>query len=75
MKHKVFLSIAMVICGMMTIFAQTNNKISYQAVVRDANNNLVANKPLTVQVTVSDGQTAYTETHSVQTNAKCVHQR
>lgn len=52
----------------MTIFAQTNDRISYQAVVRDANNNLVVNKTLTVNVTVSDGITVYTETHTVTSN-------
>ena len=39
---KTLLLIACVLCCAMTTFAQ-NNKISYQAVVRDAQNRLVAN--------------------------------
>ena len=69
MKKSILLTIAAVLCSVMTIFAQTNNKISYQAVVRDANNNLVANTPLTVQVTLTDANNnAYSERHSVTSN-------
>ncbi len=37
-------------------------KISYQAVVRDANNRLVTNTPVTVDVTITYGSNTYTET-------------
>ncbi len=68
---KTLLLIAMMLCCATTIFAQ-NNRISYQAVVRDTANRLVANKTVTVTVNIfnGDAQTAaYTETHTnVQTN-------
>jgi len=67
---KLLLLVAIMLCCAMTMFAQ-NNKISYQAVVRDTANRLVANK--TVEVTVSifngDAQTAaYSETQTTTTN-------
>lgn len=71
---KILLLIATVLCCATTIFAQ-NNKISYQAVVRDTENKLVANKTVEVTVNIYIGpETAtsdavYTETHeNVQTN-------
>ena len=57
---KAFLLMVMV-AFFFTVFAQTP-KISYQAVVRDANNRLVANTEVTVDVTVSYGSHTYTET-------------
>ena len=54
----------------MTIFAQ-NNKISYQAVVRDTENKLVANKDVQVTVNIYNGDAttaAYTETQRATTN-------
>lgn len=68
---KLLLLVAIMLCCAMTMFAQ-NNKISYQAVVRNSENQLVANKTVTVTVEIfnGDAQTAaYTETHTnVQTN-------
>lgn len=68
---KTLLLIALVLCCAMTMFAQ-NNKISYQAVVRDTENRLVANKDVTVTVKIFDGdaqQPAYTQTYeNVHTN-------
>ena len=68
---KTLLLIALVLCCATTIFAQ-NNKISYQAVVRDTENKLVANKDVTVTVKIFDGdvqQPAYTQTYEdVHTN-------
>ena len=67
------LLIAMMLCCAMTIFAQ-NDKISYQAVVRDTENKLVANKTVEVTVNIYNGpETAtsdavYTETQTVTTN-------
>ncbi|MBO4660180.1 MAG: hypothetical protein J5610_01810, partial [Prevotella sp.] len=69
MKQRILLIIAAVLCCVMTVFAQNNDRISYQAVVRDAHNNLVVNQELTVQVTVNDGQNTYMETHTVTSNA------
>jgi predicted nucleic acid-binding Zn-ribbon protein len=54
----------------MTMFAQ-NDKISYQAVVRDTANRLVANKSVQVTVNIYNGTAttaAYTETQTVTTN-------
>ena len=69
---KTLLLIATVLCCAMTMFAQNNNKISYQAVVRDTENKLVANKNVTVTVKIFDGdaqQPAYTQTYeNVHTN-------
>ncbi len=69
---KTLLLIATVLCCAMTMFAQNNNKISYQAVVRDTENRLVANKDVTVTVKIFDGdaqQPAYTQTYeNVHTN-------
>ncbi len=43
--------------------------LSYQAVVRDADNNLVPNTAVSVTISVKNGETAvYTETHEVTTN-------
>lgn len=67
---KTLLLIATVLCCAMTMFAQ-NNKISYQAVVRDAQNRLVANKTVTVTVNIYNGTettAAYTETQTATTN-------
>ena len=68
---KLLLLVAIMLCCAMSILAQ-NNKISYQAVVRDTANRLVANKTVTVTVEIFNGTettAAYTETHTnVQTN-------
>ena len=46
-----------------------NNRISYQAVVRDSTNHLVVNTPLTIQVKLTDSlYHTYSETHSVTSN-------
>lgn len=70
MKKILFL-VAIMLCCATAIFAQ-NNKISYQAVVRDTENRLVANKTVTVTVNVFNGDATtatYSETHTnVQTN-------
>ncbi len=58
------------LCCAMSIFAQ-NDKISYQAVVRDTENKLVANKNVEVTVNIYNGTAttaAYTETQAVTTN-------
>lgn len=70
MKRKLLLVIALMLCCAMTMFAQ-NDKISYQAVVRSADNHLVVNTDLTVTVSLAnseDGAPVYTETHAVTSN-------
>jgi hypothetical protein len=55
-----------------TIFAQSPEKMSYQAVIRDASNNLITNTTIGMQVsilkTTANGISEYTETHSTTTN-------
>ena len=67
---KTLLLIALMLCCATTIFAQ-NDKISYQAVVRDTENKLVANKTVEVTVNIYNGDAttaAYTETQRATTN-------
>ena len=55
------------------VFAQNgNDRISYQAVVRNSDNRLVYNENLTVTVTITNvpgGPVVYSETHNVTSNA------
>ena len=66
---KVLLFIAMVLMTL-GVMAQSN-VISYQAVVRDAQNRLVTNQPISVTIQVLDNSDAvqYTETDDVNSNA------
>ncbi len=56
-----------------SIFAQTPEKMSYQAVVRDGNNALVTNTQIGMQVSIlqgsANGTVVYTETQTPNTNA------
>lgn len=68
MKNRFLLILAMVLCCSMTMFGQ-NQKISYQAVVRDSTNHLVVSTPLTVEIKLTDSLLHfYSENHSVTTN-------
>lgn len=52
-----------------SLFAQAYDKMSYQAVVRDANGNLLSNQTIGMQVSIMVGNgTAYIETHNPTTN-------
>lgn len=55
------------------VFAQTPNKMSYQAVIRDASNNLVIDQPIGVQISIlqdnTNGPVVYVETQTSTTNA------
>jgi hypothetical protein len=57
----------------LSIYAQSPEKMSYQAVVRDANNTLVANQTVGMQISILQssitGIVVYTETHSVDANS------
>lgn len=70
MKKFLFLIAMMFIA--VTIFAQPPQKFSYQAIVRDASNNLVLNNTVGVQITIlqgdANGTAVYAETHSATTN-------
>ena len=56
-----------------TLFAQTPDKFSYQAVVRNASNALVTNAPVGVRVSIlqgsANGNAVYVETQTATTNA------
>lgn len=68
MGKRIFLVLAIAFYCSITMFAQ-NNKISYQAVVRDSTNHLVVSTPLTVEVKLTDSLLhTYSENHSVTTN-------
>jgi hypothetical protein len=51
---KFYLSIAAILL-VITAFAQSPQKMSYQAVIRNASNNLVANKPIGMQISILQG--------------------
>ena len=63
--RKILMLVVMVVMAVVAM-AQTPNKISYQAVVRDGQNRLVTNTNVSVQVQIG---TSYSETFSVTTNA------
>ena len=72
MKKNFILAVFCLIISAMT-FAQVPQKMSYQAVVRGSDNNLVTNSEISVRVSILqgsiDGEAVYTETHSATTNA------
>ena len=53
-------------------FSQAPNAMSYQAVIRDANNNLVSNQSVGMQISIlqgsAGGSSVYTETQTASTN-------
>jgi len=79
MKTKIFIYVsALLISGAMLInskstFAQAPNKFSYQAVVRNSSNGLVAGKTVGVRISIlqgtATGSVVYTETQTSNTNA------
>lgn len=56
-----------------TAFAQSPESISYQAVVRDNNNEVVQNQPIGTRISIlqgsAQGNAVYTETHVVNSNS------
>ena len=54
--------------------AQVPQKISYQALIRDAENEIVANRVITLQIqfVTANGDAVYSETHQTATNANGV---
>ncbi|MBO7495890.1 MAG: hypothetical protein J6T98_05010 [Salinivirgaceae bacterium] len=71
--RKLFTIAAAILLSVAT-FAQAPQGFSYQAVVRDAQNAIVANQPITVSITILQGADlesateVYSEQHSVKTN-------
>ena len=55
-----------------SLFAQTPEKISYQAIIRADNNSLVANSNVSIRIIIRQGTITgtivYQETHSATTN-------
>lgn len=55
-----------------TVFAQTPEKFSYQAVIRNSNNELVTNQNIGMQISILQGSvngtSVYVETHAISTN-------
>ena len=72
MKRSFILAVFYLIISAIS-FAQVPQKMSYQAVVRGSDNNLVVNQNVAMRVSIlqgsADGTAVYTETHSAQTNA------
>lgn len=68
--RKTFTLIVIMFFMVGTLFAQTN-RMSYQAVVRNANNELVYNETVSVQVEIlnASGVVQYAERHTTSTNA------
>ncbi|MFH0866529.1 MAG: collagen-like protein [Bacteroidota bacterium] len=57
-------------CSLTDVFGQAPQKVSYQAVIRNAGDALVALQTIGMQVTISQGATpVYVETHTPTTNA------
>jgi hypothetical protein len=68
MKKNITLIISFLICAI--AFGQTPEKMSYQAVLRNASNTLVANQMVGLQISILKGTTpVYVETQSQTTNA------
>ncbi len=64
--------ITLLLCAV-TLFAQAPEKFTYQAVVRNANNSLVANTQVGMRVSIlqgsASGSAVYVETQTGTTNA------
>lgn len=69
---KLLLTLALILSVMVSVLAQAPQKFSYQAVVRDAGNNLVASHAVGVRVSILqggvNGTVVYQETHTTTTN-------
>ena len=70
---KIFCSLlGLVLCA--TLHAQPPQLMSYQAIIRNGNNQLVANAPAGMRVSILQGSASgiavYTETHNANTNAQ-----
>jgi hypothetical protein len=69
---KLFTTILTAMIAASTAFAQSPQKMSYQAVIRDADDNLVKNEQVGMQISILkgsvNGQAVYRETHAPNTN-------
>lgn len=73
MNYKIILAAVLFIAIALPVSAQSPNKMSYQAVIRDGSNNLVVNHAVRTKISIlkgsSSGSIVYSETHNVTTNA------
>lgn len=69
---RIFLFLLCFVLSQQVVVAQSPQKMSYQCVVRNAGNSLVANLPVGIRISIlqgsSTGTSVYTETHLVNTN-------
>ena len=69
---KKFLIIISIICLALSTIAQPPEKMNYQAVIRNSNNELITNQEVTIKINIrqnaADGIVVYTETQTVTTN-------
>ena len=72
MKKNILMAVFCLVLSAMS-FAQVPQMMSYQAVVRGSDNNLVASQQISMRVSIlqgsAEGEAVYTETHSATTNA------
>ncbi|MFZ4463994.1 MAG: DUF1566 domain-containing protein [Bacteroidales bacterium] len=61
MKRFISLIVGMLFVGL--VFAQSPEKMSYQAVIRDANNDLVSNQPVGMRISILQGTTSGTHVY------------
>ena len=70
---KIYIFLSLLIICVSSLFAQAPEKFTYQAVVRNANNSLVANAQVGVRVNIlqgtATGNAVYSESHVTNTNA------
>ena len=70
--RKLLLFLLVMVISAAALLAQSPQKMSYQAVVRNANNSLVTNQNVSVQITILQGSESgtpvYKETHTTTTN-------
>lgn len=69
---RIFLTFTMAMLAILS-FAQIPQTFSYQAVIRDAENNLVVSQPISLELSIlqgsDEGKIVYNETHWVSTNS------
>ncbi len=71
MKNLKSLTIIMMLLSVLTVSAQVPQGMNYQAVARDAGSNLLANKSISIRITITNGNNGpvlYKETHHTTTN-------
>ena len=70
---RILLLLLCVVLSYQAVVSQSPQKMSYQCVVRNAGNSLVASSPVGIRISIlqgsSTGASVYTETHLVNTNA------